>query len=70
MKHPIFVRTDKGFYLGQTFFDKKEFFDIRYLHIDSINTICTYPNIMKVTLRSGPSTYTFKYDSKIGKVEK
>ena len=70
VKHPIFVRSDKGFYLGQTFFDKKEFFDIRYLHIDSINTICTYPNIMKVTLRSGPSTYTFKYDSKIGKVVK
>ena len=23
VKHPIFVRTDKGFYLGQTFFDRK-----------------------------------------------
>lgn len=69
-KHPIFVRTDKGFYIGQTFFDEKGFFDIMYLHVDSISDICESTNIRKVTLRSGPSTYTFKYDSKVCKVVK
>ncbi len=69
-KHPIFVRTDKGFYIGQTFFDEKGFFDIMYLHVDYISDICKSTNIRKVTLRSGPRTYNFKYDSKVGKVVK
>lgn len=69
-KHPIFVRTDKGFCLGQTFFDEKGFFDIMYLHVDSISDICESTNIRKITLRSGTHTYTFKYDSKVGKAVK
>lgn len=69
-KHPIFVCTDKGFCLGQTFFDKKGFFDIMYLHVDSISDICESTNIRKITLRSGTHTYTFKYDSKVCKAVK
>lgn len=49
---------------------EKGFFDIMYLHVDSISDICESTNIRKVTLRSGPSTYTFKYDSKVCKVVK
>lgn len=65
-KHQIFLDTNKGVYLGQTFFDKKGFFDDLYLHVDSICDISESPSMKKVILRSGTFTYNFKYDTETG----
>lgn len=69
-KHPIFLRTDKGFYIGHTFFNEKGFSDIIYLHLDSVSDVYGFTTIKEVTLRSGPNNYTFKYDSRISEVVK
>ena len=67
-KHPIFVHTDKGFYLGETFFDEKNFFDLMYLEVRSICDAEAFHYDKEITLRSGVRNYTFKYNLKIDKV--
>lgn len=68
-KHPIFIHTDKGFYIGQTFFDEKYFFDTLYPHVDKISESRELPNTRTIMLSSGVWTYTFEYDSKTGKAK-
>ena len=67
-KKEIFLRTDKGFYIGQTFFDEKQFFDILYLHVENIYDVDSPLYDKEIILRSGTWTYTFKYDSNKDKV--
>lgn len=67
-KHSIFVHTDKGFYLGETFIDAKRFFNLSYLEVKSICDIEASYYDKEITLRSGVHNYTFKYNSKTDKV--
>ena len=67
-KHSIFLHTDKGFYLGNTFLDKKNFFNIMYLEVRSICDVEAFSYDKEITLRSGVHNYSFKYNSKTDKV--
>lgn len=68
-KHPIFVHTEKGFYIGKTFYDKKHF-NTSGLHVDKISESPELPNTRTILLSSGIWTYTFEYDIQTGKVVK
>ena len=69
-KHPIFVHTDKGFYIGETFFEEKKFFDLMYLHVNGIYEARAFNYDKVISLRSGVYYYEFKYNSKTHKVVK